>query len=69
MPIVFLQPGETRPIRRLSGPPALRQRLQDLGFVPGKAVTLVGSMGGNMIVQVMNCRIALDRGLARHIHI
>ena len=32
MPIVFLQPGETRPIRRLSGPPALRRRLQDLGL-------------------------------------
>ncbi|MGI6726899.1 MAG: FeoA family protein [Christensenellales bacterium] len=69
MPIVFLRPGETKPIQRLSGPPALRQRLQDLGFVPGRDVTLVGNMSGSLILQVMDSRVALGQGLARHIHI
>ena len=69
MPVIFLNPGETEAIRHISGPPELRQRLQDLGFVPGSPVTLVGSLSGNLILQVRDSRIALGQGMARHIQV
>ncbi len=69
MPIIFLNIGETKTIRRISGPPELRQRMQNLGFVPGYPITLVGGQNGDMILQVRDSRIAVGQEIARHIHI
>lgn len=69
MPLTLLKPGETHTIKRLSGPPQVRVRLQELGFVSGVQVSVVGGLGGDLILQVLGSRIALGRGLARHIHV
>ncbi len=69
MPLTLMKLGETHVIQRLTGPLELRLRLQELGFVTGVAVTMVGGMGGDMILQVLGSRIALGRGMARHIHV
>lgn len=69
MPIIFLSVGETKPITRISGPPRLRQRIQNLGFLPGYPITLIGNLDGNLILQVRDSRVALGREFARHIHV
>lgn len=69
MPLTLMKPGETHLIRKISGPPALRQRLGELGFVAGSAVTVMGGLGGDLILLIKGCRIALGRGMARHIHV
>lgn len=69
MPLTLMKTGETHTIVRLSGPPQVRARLQELGFVNGVRVTVVGGLGGDLILQVLGSRIALGRGLARHIHV
>jgi ferrous iron transport protein A len=69
MPLIFMKPGKTHMIRKISGPPALKQRLGELGFVTGSPVTVVGGLGGDLILQVKGCRIALGCGMARHIHV
>ena len=42
----------------------MRQHLSELGFVGGASITVVSKIGGNMILQVKDSRIALDRGMA-----
>ncbi|NLM86940.1 MAG: ferrous iron transport protein A [Clostridiales bacterium] len=69
MPLTLMKPGETHVIRRISGPPDLRQRLGELGFVSGSDVTVVGGLGGDLILLVKGSRIALGQGMARHIHV
>ena len=67
MPLTTARPGETVTIRRITGKDEIRLHLAELGFVVGETVTVVSRMGGNLIVQVKDSRIALDRNMANRI--
>ncbi|MBQ5951811.1 MAG: ferrous iron transport protein A [Lachnospiraceae bacterium] len=69
MPLMLASPGETCTIRRVGGSEQLRLHIEEMGFVPGSEVTVVNSMGGNLIVNVKNTRIALSREMAGKIFI
>ena len=69
MPLTMADLGEAVTIRRITGKDALRLHLAELGFVVGETVTVVSRMGGNLIVQVKDSRVALDKGMANRIMI
>ena len=50
MPLALADMGVPMMIQRVGGNPAMRQHLADLGFVPGSEVTVISTLGGNMIV-------------------
>ena len=52
MPLTLANVGEESIVRKVSGNPEVRKHLEDLGFVAGGAVTVVSSLGGNIIVKV-----------------
>ena len=54
-------------IRKISGKDEARQHLAELGFVVDSNVTVVSEIAGNLIVQVKDSRIALDRAMANRI--
>ncbi len=45
----------------------LHRHLENLGFVPGEAITVVSHIGGNLIVNVKGSRVALSSELAKNI--
>ena len=47
----------------------MRQHLAELGFVVDGSVTVVSEIAGNLILQVKESRIALDRTLANRVMI
>ena len=67
MPLVLANPGEENLIRKVGGSPEVKKHLEDLGFVPGGAVTLISAMGGNVIVKVKESRIAISQEMAQKI--
>ena len=67
MPLTMARPGETVVIRRISGRDEVRQHLAELGFVVGGDVMIISEIAGNLIVQVKDSRIALDKTLANRI--
>lgn len=69
LPLTMVKPGETAAIRRISGRDEVRQHLAELGFVVDGEVTVVSELAGNLIVQVKNSRVALDRTMANRIMI
>lgn len=69
MPLSMAKTGETVIIRRITGKDEVRQHLAELGFVVDAAVTVVNEIAGNLILQVKDSRVALDRGLANRIMI
>ena len=69
MPLTLAVMGEEYVIKRIGGNSDVRAHLQNLGFVPGAAVTVVSSMGGNLIVNVKNARIAVSKEMAQKIMI
>ena len=64
MPLTMAKVGETITIRKISGRDEVRQHLAELGFVVGSGVTVVNEIGGNVIVQVKDSRVALDKMMA-----
>ena len=69
MPLTMARAGETAVIRRITGKDEVRQHLAELGFVVGAGATVVSEIAGNMILQVKDSRVALDRGMAGRIMI
>ena len=67
MPLTMARPGETAVIRKITGKDEVRQHLAELGFVVGETVTVVNEISGNLILQVKEARIALDKTLAMRI--
>ncbi len=67
MLLTMAKVGETITIRKISGRDEVRQHLAELGFVVDSDVTVVSEMGGNIIVQVKDSRIALDKTMANRI--
>ena len=67
MPLTMAKSGESVTIRKISGKDEVRQHLAELGFVVDSDVTVVSEIGGNLIVQVKDSRIALDKTMANRI--
>ncbi|MDD4797689.1 MAG: FeoA family protein [Eubacteriales bacterium] len=67
MPLTIAIPGEENLIKRVGGKPETRQFLENLGFVVGGAVTVIAAIGGNVIVNVKDSRIAVSREMANKI--
>ena len=69
MPLTMAKPGEAVTIRKITGKDEVRQHLAELGFVVDGSVTVVSEIAGNLILQVKESRIALDRTLANRVMI
>lgn len=67
MPLSMARPGDTLTIRRITGRDEVRRHLSELGFTVDSVVTVVTELGGNLILQVRDSRVALDRNLASRI--
>ena len=67
MPLSMAKPGETFSIVKVTGKAEIRQHLAELGFVVNGAVTVVSELGGSLILQVKDSRVALDREMANRI--
>ncbi|MBR2752038.1 MAG: ferrous iron transport protein A [Clostridiales bacterium] len=69
IPLTFADPGQENIIRKVGGNPDVKRHLENLGFTPGGNVTLISSLGGNVIVKVKEARIALDEEMAKKVMI
>ena len=67
MPLTMAKSGEKVTIPKISGKDEVRQHLAELGFVVDSDVTVVSEIAGNLIVQVKDSRIALDKSMANRI--
>ena len=67
LPLTMAQKGETVIISRITGPDKVRQHLAELGFVLNSKITVVNQIAGNVILQVKDSRIALDKSMAQRI--
>lgn len=67
MPLTFAIPGEQNVILKVGGLPEVKKHLEDLGFVVGGAVTVVNAIGGNLIVNVKEARVAISKEMAQKI--
>ena len=67
MPLTMSKAGDTVTIQKITGKDEVRQHLAELGFVVDSQVTVVSEAAGNLILQVKDSRIALNKAMATRI--
>ena len=69
MPLTMAKAGETVTIQKITGKDEVLLHLAELGFVVGETITVVNEISGNLILQVKDSRVAVDRTMANRIMI
>lgn len=69
MPLIFAEKQQPQIIRKIGGSPEVKKHLEDLGFNVGGEVSIVSTLGDNLIVKVKESRVAVSEELARKIMI
>ncbi|MBR1864819.1 MAG: ferrous iron transport protein A [Ruminococcus sp.] len=67
MPLTLAAVGEANTIKKVGGNPETRKFLENLGFVSGSTVTVVNTLGGNVIVNIKDSRVAVSKEMAAKI--
>ena len=69
MPLIYAEPGEPQIIKKIGGSSEVKKHLEHLGFNVGGQVSVVSTLGDNLIVKVKESRVAVSDELARKIMI
>lgn len=67
MPLALANVGESNIIKKIGGKPEVKKHLENLGFVVGGNVRVISALGGNVIVNVKEARVAISEEMARKI--
>lgn len=67
MPLILATKGNDVSIKKISGSDETKKFLNSLGFVVGETVKIISEIGGNLIINIKDSRIALDKGMASRI--
>ncbi|MDD4715725.1 MAG: FeoA family protein [Oscillospiraceae bacterium] len=67
MPLTLAQVGEENVIKKVGGKAEAKKHLEDLGFVAGGNVTVIAMMGGSVIVNIKESRVAISKEMANKI--
>lgn len=58
------QTGKETVVKEIRGRDETKRFLASLGFVEGSSIVVVSEMGGSLIVNVKDTRVALSKGMA-----
>lgn len=68
IPLSMVSPGNKVCIQSFRGKDEMRRFLETLGFVEQAEVTVITKLGGNLIVQIKESRIAISKSTAGRIY-
>ena len=69
LPLSYAEVNEPNVIKKVTGNPEMKKHLEDMGFVTGAVVSVVSTVSGNLIVNIKDTKVALDKQLAMKIMI
>ena len=67
IPLTLANTGEDLVIKKVGGSPDVKKHLEDLGLIAGSTVKVMNTFAGNVILDVKNSRIAVNREIAKKI--
>ena len=67
MPLTMANVGQEYVIKKVGGKEETRKFLESLGFTSGSIVTVVSDIIGNLIVNIKDSRVAINKDMASKI--
>lgn len=68
IPLTMVTPGTEVRVQAIRGKDETRRFLASLGFVENAAVVVVTELGGNVIVNVKDTRVAISKAMASRVY-
>ncbi|MDO5015070.1 MAG: FeoA family protein [Clostridia bacterium] len=69
LPLSLADIGTDYIVKKIGGNDKVKKRLTDLGFTVGGHVTVVSAFGENIIVNIRESRVGIDKEIARKIFV
>lgn len=69
IPLSLARAGEANTIAAVHGKLETKRFLESMGFIEGAVITVVNEFDGNLIVNVKDSRVALNKDMAAKIFI
>lgn len=69
IPLTVAPIGTESIIKRIGGSEEVKRHLESLGFTVGGTVTVINTLGGSVIVNVKESRVAIGKDMAAKIMI
>ena len=69
MPLTMAKIGEENSIKKVGGKEVTRRFLENLGFIAGSKIVVISALNRNLIVNIKDSRIALNKDMAKAIMI
>ena len=69
LPLSLLRAGEAGVVKQIKGKDETRRFLLNLGFFEGSNVKVINKNAGNIILNVKDTRVAIDRSVASRIFV
>lgn len=69
VPLSFLNNSSVGVVQLIKGKDETKRFLMNLGFVEGSEVSIISELGGNVIVQIKDARVAISKSMANKIYI
>ena len=67
MPVTLADIGQENLIKKIGGKSQVKNHLENLGFSVGSTVTVLNTIGGDVILKVRESRVAVSRVMAQKI--
>lgn len=67
MPLTMTRPGTEVTVTAVRGKDNTKRFLENLGFVAGTKVVIISELGGNMIVNIKDARVAISKSMAARV--
>ena len=67
MPLTMANVGQEYVIKKVGGKEETRKFLESLGFTSGSVITVVSDIIGNLIVNIKDSRVAINKEMASKI--
>ncbi|MDY6325212.1 MAG: FeoA family protein [Catonella sp.] len=69
IPLIMAGTGTTNTVKKVGGKEETKHFLSNMGFTEGAECSVVSANDGNVIVNIRDTRVALDRGMASKIYV
>ncbi|MBN7773405.1 FeoA family protein [Clostridium aminobutyricum] len=66
-PLSMASPGKEITVSAIHGRDDTKRFLENLGFIEGAQVTVISELGGNVIVNIKDSRIAISKTMATRV--
>ncbi len=69
LPLSFLNTGEEGIVKAIKGKDETKRFLLNLGFLEGTKVKVINKSAGNIILNIKDTRVAIDKSVAKRIFV